>query len=250
MPLSVAPTSVTPGGSAPDITVHVNGPVPPATPRVCEYAVPTVPVGSAVVVICSAGAFTVIANDALADTDALSVTFTVKLLVPAALGVPVIDEPFRLNPGGSDPLAIDHVYGAVPPLAASVAEYAVPTVAAPRDDVVICSVEGLIVIESAAVADADALSVTFTVNVLVPTALGIPEIVEPVRVSPAGSDPPAIDHVYGGVPPFALNDCEYEVPTVPAGSVDVVTPSPGGFTVIESAAVADTDALSVTFTVT
>jgi hypothetical protein len=38
-----------------------------------------------------------------------SVTFTVKLLDPAAVGVPDIVPPAdRLNPAGNDPLATDH----------------------------------------------------------------------------------------------------------------------------------------------
>jgi hypothetical protein len=61
----------------------------------------------------------------------------------------------------------------------------------------------------AAVADLDELSVTFTVKLAVPAALGVPDIVPPaVRVSPAGSDLVATDHVYGVVPPVALRDCE------------------------------------------
>ena len=49
-------------------------------------------------------------NGAVADTDALSVTFTVKLLDPAAPGVPDIVPPAdRLKPEGSVPLATDHV---------------------------------------------------------------------------------------------------------------------------------------------
>jgi len=46
---------------------------------------------------------------AVADTEALSVTFNVKLLDPALSGVPEIVPPAeRLNPEGSDPLATDH----------------------------------------------------------------------------------------------------------------------------------------------
>ena len=52
-----------------------------------------------------------IVNDsgALTDTDALSVTFTVKLEEPAAVGVPEIVLPERLSPAGSVPLARDQV---------------------------------------------------------------------------------------------------------------------------------------------
>jgi hypothetical protein len=66
----------------------------------------------------------------------------------------------------------------------------------------------LIVTESDAVADAEALSVTLTVKLEEPAALGVPDIVPPVRLSPAGSDPLVTDHVYGGDPPLALSTCE------------------------------------------
>ncbi len=47
-----------------------------------------------------------------------SVTITVKVVVPAAVGVPLIMPVLgsRLSPGGSRLSDIDHVYGAVPPL--------------------------------------------------------------------------------------------------------------------------------------
>ena len=59
-------------------------------------------------------------NAAVAEADALSVTRTVKLLVPAVLGVPDMVPPAaRLNPAGSVPLATVHEYGGDPPDAAS-----------------------------------------------------------------------------------------------------------------------------------
>ena len=60
------------------------------------------------------------AGDALVD--ALSVTRTVKLLDPAVPGVPDIVPAARLKPAGSVPLATDHEYGGVPPVAASACE--------------------------------------------------------------------------------------------------------------------------------
>ena len=71
------------------------------------------------------------------------------------------------------------------------------------DDVVMPKGGGLIVSDSAAVADRDALSVTFTVKFADPAMLGVPEMVPPARLNPAGSDPPANDHEYGGDPPDA-----------------------------------------------
>jgi hypothetical protein len=67
----------------------------------------------------------------------------------------------------------------------------------------------LIASESAAVAEADALSVTRTVKLLDPAVPGVPDIVPPAaRLSPAGTDPLATDHVYDGVPPEAPSACE------------------------------------------
>jgi hypothetical protein len=72
----------------------------------------------------------------------------------------------------------------------------VPTVPAGSDDVVTVKAGGLTVRERAAVAEPDALSVTFTVTFEVPAALGVPDIVPfAERVSPAGSDPLGTDHV-------------------------------------------------------
>ena len=62
----------------------------------------------------------VIDKPAVADADALSVTRTVKLLVPAVPGVPDMVPPAaRFNPAGSVPLATDHEYGGDPPVAPS-----------------------------------------------------------------------------------------------------------------------------------
>jgi hypothetical protein len=60
---------------------------------------------------------------AVTEADALSVTRTVKLLDPAAPGVPKIVPPAdKLNPSGNDPLVTDHAYGGVPPEAPSTCE--------------------------------------------------------------------------------------------------------------------------------
>jgi len=68
---------------------------------------------------------------------------------------------------------------------------------------------GLIAIVKGAVADADALSVARTVKLLDPAALGVPDIVPPAeRLNPAGNDPLATDHEYGGDPPEAPSVCE------------------------------------------
>ena len=75
--------------------------------------------------------------------------------------------------------------------------------------VVIARAGPLIASDSGAVAEPDMLSVTRTVKLLVPALPAVPEIVPPgPRLSPAGSDPPVTDHVYGGDPPEAASACE------------------------------------------
>jgi hypothetical protein len=71
------------------------------------------------------------------------------------------------------------------------------------------SAGGLIVSDSPAVAEPDALSVTLTVMFADPAAVGLPEIMPPVdKLSPAGRVPLASDQEYGGDPPDAPSVCE------------------------------------------
>jgi hypothetical protein len=78
------------------------------------------PAGSDGVVICKAAGLMVSDSAAVVDTCAPSVTRTVKLLVPAAPGVPdIVPLADRVNPGGGVPLATAHEYGSVPPDAPS-----------------------------------------------------------------------------------------------------------------------------------
>jgi hypothetical protein len=169
-----------------------------------------VPPASEVVVTFKVAGAIAIDSAAVVVADAESVTLTVKLLVPAAVGVPEI-VPFAasVNPAGNVPLASDHVYGGVPPEAAKLWVYAAPTVPGASVDVVTLTGVPATVIESAAVALFKVRSVTRTVKLLVPAAVGVPEIV-PVRprLSPAGSVPLARVHTYGGVPADARTVCE------------------------------------------
>ena len=67
----------------------------------------------------------------------------------------------------------------------------------------------MIVSDNAFVVLPTALSVTFTVKLLDPAVPGVPDIVPPAaRLNPAGSDPLATDHEYGGDPPEAPSACE------------------------------------------
>ena len=144
---------------------------------------------------------------ALVAVCAPAVTRTVKLDVPAAVGVPAITPvpAFSVSPAGSVPLASDHVYGGIPPLAVSVVEYATPCVPPGRAVVVIDTAGGAATTMLSALVALCAPAVTRAVMLNVPDAVGVPEItpVPAVRVMPAGSAPLAIDQLYGGVPPVA-----------------------------------------------
>jgi len=60
---------------------------------------------------------TVMLNVCEAELPAESAAFSVKMNVPALVGVPVISAPASPSPAGSkDPVATDHVYGATPPV--------------------------------------------------------------------------------------------------------------------------------------
>ena len=69
------------------------------------------------------GGLIVTDRTAVVEFDARSVARTVKLLGPAAPGVPDIVPPAaRLNPAGNDPLTNVQAYGGSPPEAASACE--------------------------------------------------------------------------------------------------------------------------------
>src|SRR5690242_18353886 len=97
----------------------------------------------------------------------LSFTCTVKLNVPAVVGVPeIVPLDPKFNPAGIAPAVAVHVYPPLPPVAASVAEYAEPTVAPGRDGVVTLNagVAAATVMPSPFVAVAFELSFTCTVK--------------------------------------------------------------------------------------
>ena len=77
------------------------------------------------------------------------------------------------------------------------------------DDVVIPRAGGLMVIDNAAVAVADELSVTRTAKLLGPAVPGVPDSVPlGARLNPAGNVPLATAHEYGGDPPEAASAWE------------------------------------------
>jgi hypothetical protein len=91
VPLSAPPLeSVSPAGSAPPVTAHVYGGVPPVAVKFCEYATPGVPPGSVVEVVIVGGAVasTVSSTHPLTIFPSPSDTWTLKRNVPSAVGVP------------------------------------------------------------------------------------------------------------------------------------------------------------------
>jgi hypothetical protein len=125
------------------------------------------------------------------------------LEVPVAEGVPDTCpvEALRVSPAGNDAETTLHEYGAVPPLAASPAEYVFCEIPPARADVLMLSVLGevLTVAENCSDAAWGGLleSTTRTVNADVPAAVGVPETtpVEEFRLRPAGRVPADTAHV-------------------------------------------------------
>ena len=89
---------------------HVFPPDPPLAASVCEYAAPTVPLGSEDVVTVNGGGAMVMLNACDAVAFELSFTCTVKLEAPAAIGVPLI-APLAASdsPAGSEPAVVDQL---------------------------------------------------------------------------------------------------------------------------------------------
>jgi hypothetical protein len=146
----------------------------------------------------------------LAVALAASLTVTVKLELPAAVGVPVIAPlAFIDNPFGRLPDVTDQLYGGVPPVAFTDPEYPAPTVPFGRLAVATASAGAVIVIVKLPDAVALAESVTVTVKVELPAAVGVPEIAPSAVIdNPFGRLPDMIDQLYGGVPPVADNEPE------------------------------------------
>jgi hypothetical protein len=200
-----------------------------------------------------------VAHVAVCVGELSSITFTVKLELPALVGVPeIMPAPDSVSPAGRVPEATDQLYAWVPPAALNAALYPLPSRPAESVVVVIVSCGAPIVSEIAAVCvcAGELLSVTATVKFELPLAVGVPEITPAFdSVRPAGRLPEEIDHVYPGVPPLALSVKLYATPTCPAPSVVVLIVNGAvvvvGEVVMEKLAVfvCAGDSLSVTATV-
>jgi hypothetical protein len=165
--------------------------------------------GSGEVVVITTAGLIVTANARLAVAVTLSVTWAVKLNVPAAVGVP-LSTPlagFSVSPGGGVPALTTQLRGSVPPEAARVSEYAPPTVPVGSGEVVVIASAGLMVRVNARVAVAATLSVTWAVKVNVPAAVSMP-LSAPLAgfsVNPGGGAPALTTQLRGRVPPEAAS---------------------------------------------
>jgi hypothetical protein len=105
----VADPSDNPAGKLPELMLHKYGGVPPVAARIAEYAAPTAPFGSEVVVI-AREATTVMLRFAVVVRLPLSVTFIVKLDDPTVVAVPEITPVLAASesPGGKLPELMLH----------------------------------------------------------------------------------------------------------------------------------------------
>ena len=141
-----------------------------------------------------------------------SFTVTTMVAAPGAVGVPEIAPAAdMLMPAGS-PLALK-VYGAIPPDAAKLAAYAVPTVPLGADAVVIANAAAAMVMVKDFVTTAGAFGapnggggpVSFTVALTVnlPAVVGLP-LMAPAAVAVKPGGKPVTVQEYGPVPPDEL----------------------------------------------
>jgi hypothetical protein len=106
VPLTTQPVMDNPAGRVPERMVQLYGAVPPATPMVPLYGVPTVAFGRFDSVrVRAAGETASVTGPVMLFTGLLlSVAVTVNIAVPAVVGVPVITHPApRVKPAGKVP---------------------------------------------------------------------------------------------------------------------------------------------------
>ena len=135
--------------------------------------------------------------------------WTVKLAVPAAVGVPEIaPELLIANPAGKLPEETVQVTVPTPPLDWRVAVYAALTTPEGRAVVVMTSL-GLMVMVKACFAVWGGVpeSAAVTVKFVVPAAVGVPEMSpEPLRVNPPGRLPVVTLQLMAPAPPVAASE--------------------------------------------
>jgi hypothetical protein len=118
----------------------------------------------------------------------------------------IIPALLKLKPAGNLPDGTVHEYGAVPPVAGSIAEYGVPTVPPGGIAALITNpLSGFTLIERAACAISGGVEASETCPVKLnwPVAVGVP-LIPPLVLdndNPAGNAPDITLNVYGAVPP-------------------------------------------------
>jgi len=127
-------------------------------------------------------------------------SFTLMLAIvgpPAVVGVPdITPAALRLKPTGRAPPCNTQAYGATPFVAAMAWLYAAPTPPAGSGEVVVMLGGPAMVSVKFLVTPPPKASVSPTVKVVVPTAVGIPDNTPaPDRVNPAGKGPLCTDQV-------------------------------------------------------
>ena len=182
------------------------------------------PSGSVVVVMVGAiGVSVMVMENICASLPLALVAVTVKVNVPATVGVPEITPvvALRVNPSGKSPEETSQVIGAVP-VAARVVLYDTPVAPLGKVVVVITGGAASISIESIASSYPPPL-VARMVKVNVPTVVGFPEMTPLFRliVNPSGKAPLSTLHETGAKL-VAASVAEYAVPTTPLGKVVVV----------------------------
>jgi hypothetical protein len=122
--------NVSPAGSVPVVTANVYGATPPEAVIVALYPTPMLAAGRLFVVIANCARMVIVYDcEAITAGVSASVTCTVKVLVPAVIGVPErtpVPDAIAI-PAGSVPEDTENVYGANPPVTVIVVWYTSPT---------------------------------------------------------------------------------------------------------------------------
>jgi hypothetical protein len=197
-------------------------PEPPEAARESEYATPTLPPGSGLVLVTVRAALIVTDKVAVAVLLAESTTLAVKVAVPATGVAPESTPPLdRLSPTAVrllPPEVTDQVSPVpVPPEVVNASEYATPAVPAGSGLKEVITSPALMVTLSVAVVELLAESTTLAVNVAVPETGVVPDKTPvPDRLSPTAVKllaPEVTLHVRPvPVPPAAVSVSLYAVP--------------------------------------
>ena len=141
-----------------------------------------------------------------------SVAWMVMSEVPAVVGVPLTVQPVSVRPAGKVPFVTVQAYGAVPPVMPIVPVYATPTMPFGRLANVSVKFPGEVIVRlngPVMLCCGVELSVTCSVMFEIPAAAGVPLIVQPFCVSPAGNVPAVVVQVNGAVPPVVSIVAKY-----------------------------------------